>query len=184
MLKNEKSEKKPNWYVVNTYTGHEKKVKSYIEKTKKTEGLSEKIFEIMIPLKEVVTLQKGKKKIVEKEFFPGYILIEMIVDEETYWLIKNVPGVTDFLGKEKPVPLQKKELTKIQDMIRQKDEQKPMPAVSFKEGDSVRIIEGPFDNFMGVVENADDSKQKVKVMVTIFGRTTPVELDFLQVEKT
>ena len=179
-----KSEKKPKWYVLNTYTGHEKKVKSYIEKTKETKGLSEKIFEIMIPLKEVVTLQKGKKKIVEKEFFPGYILMQMIMDEETYWLIKNIPGVTDFLGKEKPVPLQKKELAKIQDMIREKEEQDPMPAVSFKEGDRVRIIEGPFDNFMGVVENADDSKQKVKVMVTIFGRTTPVELDFLQVEKT
>ncbi|MFW6135126.1 MAG: transcription termination/antitermination protein NusG [Elusimicrobiota bacterium] len=171
-----------HWYVVNTYTGHEEKVKNYIEKVKENKNLQDKISEILIPRKEVVTLRKGKKKVVEKEFFPGYIIINMIADDETYWKIKNIPGVTDFLGGENPVPLQKKELEKIKDMIKKKEEQAPKPAVSFKPGDRVRIIDGPFDNFMGVVEDADESKQKVRVMVTIFGRTTPVELDFLQVE--
>jgi len=182
---NEQKQKEKNyrWYVVNTYTGHEEKVKNHIEKLRESKGLDNKILEIKIPRKEVVTLRKGKKKIVEKEFFPGYILINMRVDSETYWLIKNIPGVTDFLGGENPVPLQKSELVKIDNMIKMKEEQEPRPAVSFKEGDKVRIIEGPFDNFMGIVEDADESKQKVKVMVTIFGRTTPVELDFLQVEK-
>ncbi len=182
---NEELKKKHKWYVLNTYTGHEEKVKNYIEKLKKTKGLSEKIEEILIPYNEIVALRKGKKQIIDKEFFPGYILINMVVDDETYWSIKNVPGVTDFLcgKKENPVPLQKKEYEKIRNMIEKKKDEEPQSAVSFKEGDRVRIIDGPFDNFMGIVEDADDSKQKVRVMVTIFGRTTPVELDFLQVEK-
>lgn len=173
------------WYVINTYTGHEEKVKNYIEKLKKTNNLEELIFDILIPYKEIIALKKGEKKIIEKEFFPGYILINMIMNDENYWTIKNIPGVTDFLcgKKEEPVPLQKKEFERIRDMIIKKKDEEPQPAVFFKEGDRVRIIDGPFDNFMGIVENADESKQKVRVMVTIFGRTTPVELDFLQVEK-
>ncbi|NLB35620.1 MAG: transcription termination/antitermination factor NusG [Elusimicrobia bacterium] len=172
------------WYVVNTYTGQEEKVKTHIIKScEKFPKLRDKIGEILIPRKDVITLSKGKKKIVEKEFFPGYIIINMLVDAETYWLVKNVPGVTDFLGKENPVPLRESEVKRIFDMIRAKDEQDPRPAVSFEEGDRVRIMDGPFDNFMGIVEDADDTKQKVKVMVTIFGRTTPVELDYLQVER-
>lgn len=181
---NEETRTKAKWYIVNTYTGQEEKVKTHINKTcENTPALREKINEILIPRKDVITLRKGKKKIVEKEFFPGYIIINMVVDAETYWEIKNIPGVTDFLGKENPVPLMKKELEKIRDMIKKKDEQDPRPAVSFKEGDRVRIMDGPFDNFMGIVEDADDTKQKVKIMVTIFGRTTPVELDYLQVER-
>ena len=179
---NEVEKKAAKWYIVNTYTGHEEKVKTHIEKLKSGSSLKEKIFEILIPRKDVITLRKGKKKIVEKEFFPGYIIINMVVDEGSYWAIKNIPGVTDFLGKENPVPLRQKELERIHDMIKKKGEQEPRPAVSFKEGDRVRIVDGPFDNFMGIVEDADDSKQKVRVMVTIFGRTTPVELDYLQVE--
>ncbi len=179
---NEVNRKTAKWYVVNTYTGHEEKVKTYIEKMKEVSGLDEKINDILIPRKDVVTLRKGKKKIVEKEFFPGYIIINMLVDNQTYWAIKNIAGVTDFLGKENPIPLRDSELERIREMIRKKDEQEPRPAVSFKQGDRVRIIDGPFDNFMGIVEDADDTKQKVRVMVTIFGRTTPVELDYLQVE--
>jgi transcriptional antiterminator NusG len=173
------------WYVINTYTGHEEKVKNYIEKLKASKGLGEKINEILIPYNDIVALRKGKKKIVEKEFFPGYILINMIMDDETYWSLKNIPGVTDFLcGKpENPVPLQPKEFDRITGLIEKKKDEEPQSAVSFKKGDRVRIIDGPFDNFMGMVEDADEPKQKVRVMVTIFGRTTPVELDFLQVEK-
>ena len=176
-------EAKAKWYVINTYTGHEEKVKNYIERLKKSEGLADRIYDILIPYKEVITLKKGKKEIVEREFFPGYIIINMVMGADTYWNLKNVPGVTDFLGGEHPVPLQQKEFEKIKDMIERKKEEQPQPAVSFKDGDRVRIIDGPFDNFMGIVEVADESKQKVRVMVTIFGRTTPVELDFLQVEK-
>ncbi|MGM0568930.1 MAG: transcription termination/antitermination protein NusG [Elusimicrobiota bacterium] len=177
------SNAKARWYVVNTYTGQEEKVISILEKMIKDKGLEDKIFDTMIPRKEVVTLRQGKKKVVEKDFFPGYILVNMIVDDSTYWAVKNVQGVTDFLGEGDPVPLTKKEFQKIVDMVEQKKGQVPQAEVTFKKGDQVRIVEGPFDNFMGLVEDADNSKQKVKVMVTIFGRTTPVELDFLQVEK-
>ena len=171
------------WYIINTYTGYEEKIKNYINKLSASEGVAEKIGEILIPKQEIVALRKGKKKILEKEFFPGYILINMEFDKATYWFIKNINGVTDFLGGEKAIPLLEAELKKILDMIRNKEESDAKPEISFKEGDRVRIMDGPFDNFMGSVETADESKQKVKVMVTIFGRTTPVELDFLQVEK-
>lgn len=180
---NGKDNGKDKWYILNIYTGQEDKVKEYIQKVIKTKGLEHKIKDMLIPKKEIIALRKGKKRIIEQEFFPGYIIINMIFDNETYWLIKNIPGVTDFLGGENPIPLLKQELNKIEDMIKKKDEQEPKPAVSFKQGDRVRIIDGPFDNFMGVVEDSDDSKQKVRIMVTIFGRTTPVELDFLQVEQ-
>ena len=173
----------PRWYVVNTYTGQEEKVISILEKMIEDKGLEDMIFDTMIPRKEVVTLRQGKKKVVEKDFFPGYILVNMIVDDSTYWAVKNIQGVTDFLGEGDPVPLTEKEFQKIVDMVEQKKSQVPQAEVTFKKGDQVRIVEGPFDNFMGLVEDADNSKQKVKVMVTIFGRTTPVELDFLQVEK-
>ncbi|MBN2407985.1 MAG: transcription termination/antitermination factor NusG [Elusimicrobia bacterium] len=174
---------KEKWYIINTYTGHEDKVKEYIQMIVRTKNLGDKIREVLIPKKEIVALKKGKRSIVEKEFFPGYILVNMVLDDEVYWMIKNITGVTDFLGGENPIPLQDSEFEKIQDMIKKKEEQEAKPEISFKEGDRVRIIDGPFDNFMGVVEDSDDSKQKVKIMVTIFGRTTPVELDFLQVEK-
>jgi transcriptional antiterminator NusG len=172
------------WYVINTYTGQEEKVKEHIKMIAKAEGAGHKIEDMLIPKKEVIALRKGKKKVIEEEFFPGYIIVNMIFDDQTYWLVKNIPGVTDFLGGENPVPLMKEELEKIEAMIRTKEEEDPRPAVSFKEGDRVRIVDGPFDNFMGIVEKAEEDKQKVKVMVTIFGRTTPVELDFLQVEKS
>jgi transcriptional antiterminator NusG len=182
---NENNQKEYKWYVINTYTGHEEKVKTYIEKLKETKKLDERVNDILIPYKEVVILRKGKKQILDKEFFPGYILVNMVMDDETYWTLKNIAGVTGFLcGKsENPVALTKEEFEKISNMIQQKKEEVPLPDVMFKEGDRVRIIDGPFDNFMGVVDDADQAKQKVKVMVTIFGRTTPVELDFLQVEK-
>ncbi len=178
-----KEEKKARWYVVNTYTGQEQKIVDILEKTITNRGIEGKFFGTMIPRKEVVTLRQGKKQVVEKDFFPGYILVNMIVDEESYWLMKNIRGVTDFLGGENPIPLTDKEYKKIVDMVEERKEQEPQAEVSFKKGDQVRIVEGPFDNFMGIVEDADSSKQKVKVMVTIFGRTTPVELDFLQVDK-
>lgn len=182
---NENKKKEIKWYVINTYTGHEEKVKNYIEKLMESKGLGDKIHEVLIPYNEIIALRKGKKKIIEKEFFPGYILINMIMDDEIYWSLKNIPGVTDFLcGKpESPVPLPKKEFNKIVGIMEKKKEEVPQSAVSFKKEDRVRIVDGPFDNFMGTVEDADESKQKVRVMVTIFGRTTPVELDFLQVEK-
>jgi len=178
---NEIIEKK--WYIINTYTGHEEKVKRHINKTIEGTSIADKIGEVLIPKKEIVVLRKGKKQILEREFFPGYVIINLNFDKETYWMIKNIPGVTDFLGGEKPVPLVEDELKKIIDMVKNKEGQEAKPEISFRQGDQIRIIDGPFDNFMGIVENTDEPKQKVKVMVTIFGRSTPVELDFLQVEK-
>ncbi len=172
------------WYVVNTYTGQEDKIKARIEKLIEKEELGNKILDILIPKKEVMTLRKGKKEVIDKEFFPGYILIKMIRDDDLYIKIKNITGVTDFLGGSNYMPLSKEEFNKILNTVKQKESEEPRPAVTFNAGDNVRIIDGPFDNFMGIVEETDESKQKVKVMVTIFGRTTPVELDFLQVEKS
>ncbi|MDA3793094.1 MAG: transcription termination/antitermination protein NusG [Elusimicrobia bacterium] len=176
--------KRVDWYVVNTYTGQEDKIKARIEKLIEKKELGDKIFKILIPKKEVMTLRKGKKKVVEKEFFPGYILVNMVKDADSYTMIKNITGVTDFLGGKNYMPLTSEEFAKIQNTVKQKESEDPRPAVTFKSGDNVRIIDGPFDNFMGIVEETDEGKQKVKVMVTIFGRTTPVELDFLQVEKS
>ncbi|MGM0441089.1 MAG: transcription termination/antitermination protein NusG [Elusimicrobiota bacterium] len=175
-------EDRANWYVINTYTGQESQVKERILNKAEYEGFEDKIHEILIPTRDIVALRKGKKKVLKKQFYPGYILAKVEKTSEVYFYIKNVKGVIDFLGGKDSSPLKREEYKKIQDMIKQKKSQDPKPAVSFKKGDQVRIVDGPFDNFMGIVDDVDESKQKVKVMVTIFGRTTPVELDFLQVE--
>lgn len=171
------------WYIVHTYTGHEDKVKAYLEKLISSGEMRDKISNILIPTEEIVEIRKNKKRISKRKFFPGYVLIEMIIDNETYWGVRNIPGVTGFLGGIRPVPLQPEELENIVVLTQREAQAKPKPAVMFEKDDSVRVIEGPFENFVGVVEEVNEEKGKLKVMVTIFGRATPVELDFLQVEK-
>lgn len=170
------------WYVVHTYSGFEEKVKASIEENAKRKGLSDKISQILVPTEKVVELKGGKKRETTKKFYPGYILIEMELDDETWRLVSSTPRVTGFVGGEHPMPLQQEEV----DVIVQQIEKGPPTQVKarFHRGDSVRIIDGAFTNFNGYVDEVDEDHNKLRVMVTIFGRQTPVELNFLQVEKT
>jgi transcriptional antiterminator NusG len=170
------------WYVVHTYSGFEEKVKITIEDNVQRRGLGEKIAQILIPTEKVVEVRSGKKKETTKKFYPGYILIEMELDDETWHLVSSTPRVTGFVGGEKPAPIQQEEI----DVIVQQIEKGPPTQVmaQFDRGDSVRIIDGAFANFNGFVDEIDEDHNKLRVMVTIFGRQTPVELNFFQVEKT
>lgn len=170
-----------NWFVVHTYSGFEEKVRLSIEEKIEALGLQDKIMRVLIPTERVVELRAGKKKESDKKFYPGYILVEMELDDETWHLIKNIPRVTGFVGGKKPVPIPEEEV----EIIMQQVEKGPVPQVKtqYQKGDSVRIIDGPFSNFNGLVEDVDMDHGRLRVMVSIFGRQTPVELNFFQVEK-
>jgi transcriptional antiterminator NusG len=171
------------WYVVHTQSSYEDRVRNAIQQKIQADNLSGKIFQVLIPTEDVVEVKKNKKLVKKRKFFPGYILLDMLVDNETYWLIKNIHGVTGFLGEPRPRPLPKEEIDQILELTTASAAGKPKPAVQFEKGENVRITEGPFRHFIGVVEEVNESKARLKAMVTIFGRPTPVELDFLQVEK-
>jgi transcriptional antiterminator NusG len=170
-----------NWYVVHTYSGFEEKVKLSIEEKIDKQNFGERISRILIPTERVIELRGGKKKESDKKFYPGYILIEMELDDETWHLIRSTPRVTGFVGGAKPIALSEEEVA----VIIQQIEKGPVPQVKtqFQKGESVRIIDGPFTNFIGSVEDVDLDHGRLNVMVSIFGRQTPVELNFLQVEK-
>ena len=172
------------WYVVHTYSGFESKVKSSIEERAKAQGLQDKISQILVPTEDVVELRNGKKRTSTRKFFPGYILIEMDLDDATWHLVKETPKVTGFVGdKQKPSPITEEEVG----LVRTQMDEGTAPAkreAAYSKGDGVRIIDGPFVSFTGTVEEVNLDQGKLKVMVSIFGRATPVELDFLQVEKT
>lgn len=170
-----------SWYVVHTYSGFEEKVKLSLEEKIESKGLQDKITNILIPTERVVELRSGKKRESDKKFYPGYILIEMDLDDETWHLVKSTPRVTGFVGGKTPVTIPEEEI----DVIMQQVEKGPVPQVKtqFQKGDSLRIIDGPFSNFNGYVEDVDMDHGRLRVMVSIFGRQTPVELNFFQVEK-
>ncbi len=171
------------WYVIHTLTGQEEKVKTSIENELKEGLLKDKVFQVLIPTEQVSEVKGGKKKISLRKFFPGYILVQMNLNDEAWYKIKNIPGVTGFIGtKTKPIPLQDSEVNHI---IKQTEErkEKPTPKVIFEKGDSVKITEGPFVNFSGTVEEVNPDKGKIKVMVLIFGRATPVEMEYWQAER-
>ncbi len=172
-----------NWYVIHTQTGIEEKVKTSLEKKISTEGLQDLITSVIIPTEQVSEVRAGKKKITQRKFFPGYLLIEMDLSEQTYLFVKNSPGVTGFIGLGKrPVALPKDEVDNI--LKRTKETAaKPSPKIVFEKGEQVRVNEGPFLNFNGTIEEVYPEKGKVKVSVSIFGRSTPVELEYWQVEK-
>ena len=174
---------KRGWYVVHVQSGYEDRVHKTLLQKVETEKLQDKIFNVLIPTEDVVEVKKNKKKISKRKFFPGYVLMDMVVDEVTYWMIKGVPGVTGFLGDTNPTTLPQEEIDKILELTNTAAEGKPRPAVEFEKGENIRIVDGPFRHFIGVVEEVSEAKAKIKAMVTIFGRPTPVELDFLQVEK-
>ncbi|MDD5409315.1 MAG: transcription termination/antitermination protein NusG [Candidatus Omnitrophica bacterium] len=171
------------WYVVHTQTGIEEKVKASLEKKIASSGLKDLIPSVVIPTEQVSEVRAGKKKITQRKFFPGYLLVEMDLSEETYLFIKNSSGVTGFIGLgRKPVPLPQEEVDNI--LKRSKETvTKPSPKIVFEKGEQVRVNEGPFLNFNGVIEEVYPEKGKVKVSVSIFGRSTPVELEYWQVER-
>ena len=171
------------WYVIHTQTGAEDKVKSAIEKRAESNNMKEAISQVLIPTEQVSEVKEGKKKISQRKFFPGYVLVEMDLNDNTWYLVKNTTGVTGFIGaRTKPVALREDE---VQAILKQSEDRKvkPTPKVRFERGESVRVTDGPFTNFNGVIEEVNPDKGKLKVSVTIFGRSTPLELEYWQVEK-
>ena len=171
------------WYVIHTQTGFEGRVKSSLETRADAAGLKQYLSQVLIPTEKVSEVKEGKKKISERKFFPGYILVEMVLNDESWYLVKDTPGITGFVGSgNRPIPLKESD---IEGILRQQDEKttKPKPKVQFTSGESVRVKEGAFANFNGVIDEINPNKGKLKVMVTIFGRATPVELEYWQVEK-
>jgi transcriptional antiterminator NusG len=172
------------WYVVHTYSQFEKSVQRALQERIAREGMEDLFGQILVPVEEVVELKSGQKNISERKFFPGYVLVEMEMTDESWHLVKNTPKVTGFLGGSamKPTPISQKEVDNIMSQM-QAGVEKPRPKVLFEVGESVRVKEGPFTDFHGVVEDVNYDKSKLRVAVTIFGRSTPVELNFGQVEK-
>lgn len=173
-----------HWYVVHTYSQFEKSVQRALTERIQREGMQDKFGQILVPVEEVVELKSGQKSITERKFFPGYVLVEMEMTDESWHLVKSTPKVTGFLGGSamKPTPISEKEVQNIMQQM-QAGVEKPRPKVLFEVGEAVRVKEGPFTDFNGTVEDVNYDKNKIRVAVTIFGRSTPVELDFGQVEK-
>ncbi|MEK7250780.1 MAG: transcription termination/antitermination protein NusG [Bacteroidota bacterium] len=170
------------WYVIRTYSGHENKVKAYIENEIAQAGLSERVGSVIVPSEKVFEVKDGKKKSKTRTFFPGYILVEAMLDTQTTHIILNTPSVISFVGpKNAPAPLQPAEVRRLIGKMESKKDVEVME-VPFKAGDAVKVTDGPFNNFSGFVQEVNEEKMKLKVMVSIFGRKTPVELDFSQVE--
>jgi len=172
------------WYVVHTYSGFEKSVVRSLKEHIRNAGMEEKFGEILVPTEEVVEMKSGQKRTSERKFFPGYVLVKMDMDDETWHLVKDVPKVSGFIGGSgnKPTPITDKEADAILRQV-QEGVEKPRPKFSFTAGEQVRVIDGPFQDFNGTVEDVNYEKSKLKVSVSIFGRLTPVELEFSQVEK-
>lgn len=172
------------WYVVHAYSGFEKSVMRALTERIKRAGMEEKFGQILVPVEEVVEMKSGQKSISERKFFPGYVLVEMEMDDDTWHLVKNTSKVTGFVGgtSTKPTPISEKEVAKIMQQM-QEGVEKPKPKVLYEVGEMVRVKEGPFTDFNGTVEDINYEKSKLRVAVTIFGRSTPVELEFSQVEK-
>ncbi|MFC1805268.1 transcription termination/antitermination protein NusG [Candidatus Omnitrophota bacterium] len=172
-----------SWYVVHTQTGFEEKVKTSLENKISSQGLQESISKVVIPTEQVSEVRAGKRRVSQRKFFPGYILVEMELDETTYFLVRKTPGVTGFIGLgKKPMPLPQAEVDGILKRT-QETKAKPSPKVIFEKGEQVRVVEGPFMNFNGSIDEVHPEKGKVKVNVSIFGRATPLELEYWQVEK-
>lgn len=168
---------KGKWYVAHTYSGHENKVKANIEKLVENRGMQDVIFEVRVPVEEYIETKNGKKKVKERKMFPGYVMVKMIMTDESWYLVRNTRGVTGFVGPgSKPVPLTNEEVKLL-------GVQEPLPEVDVKVGDVIKITSGYFENFIGTVESVNMEKRKLKVFVSMFGRETLVELDFEQIEK-
>ncbi len=170
-----------NWYVLHTYSGYENKVKKTIETRVDALDLGERVYEIVVPTQEEIEIKNGQRHSVQRKTFPGYVLVRMLMDDDTWYALRNTPGVTGFVNvNNKPVPLGE---TEVQTIIKGMTTVAPPVKLSFQAGDAVRIIDGPFADFRGVIDEVNNEKGKIKVLVSFFGRETPVELDFLQAER-
>src|SRR5438874_13172356 len=168
------------WYAIHTYSGYENKVKSHLEARIASMDMRDKIFRVIVPMEEEVEIKQGQRRTVQRKVFPGYVLVEMVMSDESWYVVRNTPGVTSFVGSgNKPVPLHENELRSILKQVKQE----PQIRVEFQLGESVRVVDGPFADFLGKVDEINAEKGKLKVLVNMFGRETPVELDLLQVEK-
>ena len=171
----------PAWFVIHCYSGYENKVRHNLEQRIETMGMKDKVFDVVVPTQEEIEVRDGKRRTVERHIFPGYVLVNMVLTEESWFVVRNTPGVTGFVGMgNMPTPLRPEEVAQI---LKRMEAEAPTVKVSFKVGERVRIIDGPFNDFRGMVAEIDMERTKVRVMVSFFGRETPVELDFLQVEK-
>ncbi len=171
----------PEWYVIHCHSSYENKVKHNLEQRIESMNMRDKIFQVIVPTEEEIEVRDGKRRKVERRVFPGYVLVQMVLTEESWYVVRNTPGVTGFVGMgNKPTPLRQEE---VQNILKRMEAEAPKVKVTFTSGQRVRIIDGPFNDFMGTVDEIDMDKAKVRVMVSFFGRETPVELDFLQVEK-
>jgi len=169
------------WYIVHTYSGYEEKVKRSLEQRIKTMDAEDKIFQVVIPTEDEIEIRGGQRRTVTKKIFPGYVLVEMKMDDESWQVVRNTPGVTGFVGGgNKPTPLAEDEVKAI---LRQMEDGSPQVKVGFRKGENVRVVDGPFSDFIGTVDEINIGKGKVKVLLSLFGRETSVELDFLQVER-
>ena len=170
-----------NWYVVHTYAGYENKVKTNLEKRVESMEMQDKIFRVLVPMEKEIEIKNGKRKETLKKVFPGYVLVEMTITDDSWYVVRNTPGVTGFVGPgSKPIPLSQAEIDQI---LKQMGINDPKPKIDFDAGESVRVIDGPFTNFVGNIEEVLHERRKIKVLVSMFGRETPVELDYYQVEK-
>ena len=169
------------WYVIHTYAGYENRVKANLEQRIETMDMKDHIFEVLVPTEEEIEVKDGQRRTVQRRVFPGYVLVEMILTDESWYVVRNTPGVTGFVGMgTSPMPLDEAEVAQI---VRRMRAEVPRVRVGFSRGESVRIIDGPFTDFIGSIDEIHPNRGKVKVLVSFFGRETPVELDFLQVEK-
>ncbi len=171
----------PAWFVIHCYSGYENKVRHNLEQRIETMGMKDRIFDVVIPTQEEIEVRDGKRRTVERHIFPGYVLVNLILSEESWYVVRNTPGVTGFVGMGNlPTPLRPEEVSQI---VKRMEADAPTVKVTFKVGERVRIVDGPFNDFRGTVSEIDMERTKVRVLVSFFGRETPVELDFLQVEK-
>ena len=170
-----------NWYVIHTYSGYENKVKTNLEKRVESMNMEDKIFRVLVPMEDEVEIKNGKKKVAKRKVFPGYVLVEMEMTDDSWYVVRNTPGVTGFVGTgAKPIPLHEYEVASI---LRQMGVEEVKTSVDFVVDQNVRVISGPFKDFVGVIREILEDREKLRVSVSMFGRETPVELDFAQVEK-
>ncbi len=173
----------PRWYVIHVYSGFERKVAQSIEEQARQAGMSDRIQQVMVPMEQIVEVRRGKAINADRKFFPGYVLVQMEMTDDTWHLVKNTPKVTGFLGNRgRPTPISDAEAERILSQV-QEGIERPKPSIIFEVGEQVRVCDGPFTSFSGLVEEVDEARSRLKVAVSIFGRSTPVELEYAQVEK-